>query len=420
MNPKRKTPLFLSLIIGVMIGMSCSSGKVEGETTGSDDKDGDSLTSKDTSIRVGAERMDQYLPMLEGKRVAVVANPTSRVGEEHLVDTLLARGVELKRIFAPEHGFRGEAEAGEKVTGGEDPETGLPVVSLYGGGKKPEHEDLEGIDLILFDVQDVGARFYTYISTLHYTMEAAAEHDKELIVLDRPNPNGYYIDGPVLDPDFSSFVGMHPVPIVHGMTVGEYARMIEGEGWLKGEVDPDLEVVECANYAHDDRYELPVAPSPNLSEMAAIYLYPSLCLFEGTVVSVGRGTERPFTMIGHPDFEAGTHSFVPRSIPGKSTDPKHEGDSCYGFDLREVGMTRLKEEGELCLSWLIRMHDALGERTDFFKEEHFDRLAGTDSLRIMIEEGRSEEAIRRTWKEELEEFREMRKKYLLYPRSGRP
>ncbi len=415
MNIPRNAILSFSLLLSLFI-LTCSSqraeekGRESASTTGAD-----SVVSQETSLRLGAERMEAYLPKLEGKAVAIVANPTSRVGEEHLVDTLLARGVNVKRIMSPEHGFRGDAEAGEKVKGGKDPETGLPVVSLYGAHKKPTPNDLEGIDLILFDIQDVGARFYTYISTLHYVMEAAAEEGKKVMVLDRPNPNGFYVDGPLLDTAFSSFIGMHPVPIVHGMTVGEYARMINGEGWLEGGVESELEVVECANYEHDDRYELSVNPSPNLAQMSAIYLYPSLCLFEGTVVSVGRGTERPFTMIGHPEFEGGDHRFVPRSIPGKSSNPKHEGDSCRGFDLLETGRTKMKEKGRVCLSWLIRMHDALGDKTDFFHEERFDRLAGTDSLRIMIQKGMSEEEIRRSWKEELEAFEEMREKYLLYP-----
>lgn len=370
-------------------------------------------------IRTGAERMEHYLPDLKEERIALVANPTSRVGEEHLVDTLLARGVELVRILSPEHGFRGSAEAGEMVEDGKDTETGLPVVSLYGSHKKPKAEDLEGVDRIVFDLQDVGARFYTYISTLHYVMEAAAEEGLPVTVLDRPDPNGFYVDGPVLDTAFSSFIGMHPVPIVHGMTVGEYARMINGEEWLQNGVRCSLSVVKCENYTHSDRYELPVPPSPNLPDMASVYLYPSLCLFEGTEVSVGRGTDRPFTMIGHPDFEGGDHSFVPRSIPGKSKEPKHEGDTCRGFDLREVGTTRMKEEGGICLAWLIRFYEHLKERSEerfaFFLHHRFDRLAGTDSLRIKIEEGWSEERIKESWEEDLELFREMREKYLLYP-----
>jgi uncharacterized protein YbbC (DUF1343 family) len=407
----RLLPLFLTPFFLI----TCSSQSVDKEVEGDAERKKDSAAVENVPLKVGAERMASYLPKLEGKKVAIVANPTSKVGDVHLVDTLLARGVELERILSPEHGFRGDAEAGERVKDGKDPRTGLPVVSLYGSHKKPTEQDLRNIDIILFDLQDVGARFYTYISTLHYVMEAAAEQGKELIVLDRPNPNGFYVDGPVLDTAFHSFVGMHPIPIVHGMTIGEYARMIDGEGWLEGGMNCDLEVVECQGYEHSDRYELPVSPSPNLAQMSAIYLYPSLCLFEGTVVSVGRGTERPFTMIGHPDFEGGAHRFVPRSIPGKSTDPKHEGDTCRGFDLNKVGKTRMKEEGELCLSWLIRMYDALKDKTDFFHEERFDRLAGTDSLRIMIQEGKSEEEIRSTWKKGLEEFRSTREEYLLYP-----
>ncbi len=415
MAPPRNLILVFAFLVSLFI-LTCSSQRVEEKGQGNTSEKGvDRVSSQEDLIRVGAERMDAYLPKLKGKAVAIVANPTSKVGGEHLVDTLLARGVEVKRIMSPEHGFRGDAEAGEKVKGGKDPETGLPVISLYGSHKKPKPEDLKGIDLILFDIQDVGARFYTYISTLHYVMEAAAEEDKRVMVLDRPNPNGFYVDGPVLDTAFRSFIGMHPVPIAHGMTVGEYARMIDGEGWLKGGVECGLEVIECANYEHGDRYELPVDPSPNLAQMSAIYLYPSLCLFEGTVVSAGRGTERPFTMIGHPEFEGEAHSFVPRSIPGKSSNPKHEGDTCRGFDLLETGRTKMKDEGGICLSWLIRMHDVLGDKTDFFHKKRFDRLAGTDSLRIGIEKGMSEEAIRESWEKGLEKFRKMREGYLLYP-----
>lgn len=415
MNVQQKFLFTFFVFVLPLIGMTCSSGRSEESGSDPTEKERDSLSDKENPIKVGAERMKAYLPKLGGKSVAIVANPTSRVGKEHLVDTLLARGVELERIMSPEHGFRGDAEAGEKVKGGKDPETGLPVVSLYGSHKKPRSSDLEGVELILFDIQDVGARFYTYISTLHYVMEAAAEQGKKVMVLDRPNPNGFYVDGPVLDTAFRSFVGMHPVPVVHGMTVGEYAQMINGEGWLKGGLKCDLEVIECADYEHDDRYELPVDPSPNLAQMSAIYLYPSLCLFEGTVVSVGRGTERPFTMIGHPAFEGGGHTFIPRSIPGMSTHPKHKGDTCIGYDLMETGRSKMKEQGELCLSWLIRMHQQLGEKTDFFHQERFDRLAGTDSLRIKIEKGMSGDAIRATWKKDLKAFRKMRNEYLLYP-----
>ncbi|MFB6257859.1 MAG: exo-beta-N-acetylmuramidase NamZ domain-containing protein [Flavobacteriales bacterium] len=403
-------PLLTSVFL-----LTCSSERGKEKGADPENLEEASLDSSEKAIRVAAERMEAYLPKLKGKRIAVVANPSSRVGDVHLVDTLLERGVEIERIMSPEHGFRGEAEAGEKVEGGTDPRTGLPVVSLYGSHRKPDAADMKGLDLILFDIQDVGARFYTYISTLHYVMEAAAEHGKKVMLLDRPNPTGYYVDGPVLDTAFSSFIGMHPVPIVHGMTVGEYARMIDGEGWLKGDLQCELEVIECAHYEHDDRYELPVDPSPNLAQMAAIYLYPSLALFEGTVVSVGRGTERPFTMIGHPEFQNGDHRFVPESIPGMSSDPKHEGDTCVGFDLKEVGRRRMKKKGGLCLSWLIRMHKALADKTEFFHADRFDRLAGTDSLRLKIQKGMNEEAIRKTWKKELGAFKKMRENYLLYP-----
>ena len=270
----------------------------------------------ETALRTGAERMEQYLPLLSGKRVALCGNQTSVVGTTHLVDTLLSRKVNLVKLFCPEHGFRGQAEAGATIASGKDPQTGLPVVSLYGKNKKPSPEQLQGIDILLFDLQDVGCRFYTYISTLHYVMEAAAENGVKVIVLDRPNPNGFYVDGPVLDPAFKTCVGMHPGPVVYGMTIGEYARMINGEKWLANGVQCDLEVVTLEGYTHRTRYKLPVAPSPNLQTPEAIYLYPSLCFFEGTNISVGRGTEHPFEMYGAPGMHAGDYLFTPHAIPG--------------------------------------------------------------------------------------------------------
>ncbi len=369
----------------------------------------------DTTIVTGAERLPVYLPHLKNKSVGVVSNPTGMVANVHLVDTLRALGVKVSKVFSPEHGFRGNAGAGEKVAGGKDPKTGLPIISLYGKHRKPTAKDLEGIDIMVFDIQDVGARFYTYISTMHLVMEACAENQKPLFILDRPNPNGFYVDGPVCEADQRSFVGMHPVPVVHGMTVGEYAQMINGEKWLAGGIRCPLTVVKCENYQHSDRYRLPVKPSPNLPNMAAVYLYPSLCLFEGTIVSVGRGTPAPFQCYGHPDLKKGDFNFVPVSTPGAAKNPKHQDRHCNGINLQAFGMHIAKSEGRLILDWLLLMHQELN-RSDFFLENgFFDRLAGTKALAQQIKAGKTEAEIKATWQPELALFKAMRKQYLLYP-----
>ena len=366
-------------------------------------------------LQVGAERTVEYLPLLEGKRVAVVTNQTGRIGHTHLVDSLLARGMQVVKVFAPEHGFRGEADAGETIKDGMDKRTGLPVVSLYGSQKKPTATHLADVDLLLFDIQDVGVRFYTYIGTLHYVMEAAAEHDLPVVVLDRPNPNGHYVDGPLLDTAYRSFVGMHPVPLVHGMTVGEFARMINGEGWLKGGVHCALTVIPCQGYDHQMRYELPVRPSPNLPNMAAVYLYPSLGFFEGTVVSVGRGTAQPFQVIGYPGNPLGDHRFTPMPGPG-AKDPPHRGKECTGLDLRGIGTELAHEPGRVDLSWLIDLYAAAPEPGAFFLTNRFiDKLAGGDALRKAIIAGADEETIRATWRKDLDAFMELRARYVLYP-----
>lgn len=365
-------------------------------------------------IQNGAEKMQEYLPLLKQKRVALVVNQTSLVGNRHLVDTLKALGVGIKFIFAPEHGFRGDHSAGEKVASGTDAQTGLKVYSLYGATKKPSAAQMKEIDVVLFDIQDVGARFYTYISTLHYVMEACAENKKELIVLDRPNPNGFYTDGPVLDTVFKSFVGMHPVPIVHGCTMAEYAGMINGEGWLAGKRKCKITVVKVRNYTHDYSYVLPVRPSPNLPSMASIYLYPSLCLFEGTSISMGRGTEKPFECIGKPGLPIGDYQFTPRSIPGVADKPPYEGKNCRGFLLSDYGNNIASVAGEINLTWLINLYKADTGRKTFFIP-FFDKLAGTDQLRKQIIAGKSEAEIRKSWAPKLEAYRKMRKKYLLYP-----
>ncbi len=375
------------------------------------------VSSENDSIEkpliLGAERMGLYLPMLESKKVGFVGNQTSAIGKTHLVDTLKQLGVNLQVIFSPEHGFRGEADAGEKVSSGIDQKTGIKVVSLYGNNKKPKAEDISGLDVVVFDIQDVGARFYTYISTLHYVMETCAEQNVPLLVLDRPNPNGHYVDGPVLKKEYTSFVGMHSIPIVHGMTIGEYAQMINGEAWLKNGAICSLEVITCENYNRDLPYSLPVPPSPNLRTDAAIALYPSLCLFEGTVVSEGRGTEKPFEIFGHPKLPADRYpySFTPKPGFG-SKSPKLNGQKCNGLDLSSFG-----EEGmnELNIDWLIDAYsDFQGD--DFFitKNRWFDILAGTDELRKAIVAGKTAEEIRASWQTEIKLFKQKREKYLLY------
>lgn len=370
------------------------------------------------SIKVGAERFDQYIDELSGKKVAIVGNQTSMTGSTHLVDTLIAQGVNLVQVFSPEHGFRGTEDAGAHVENGKDPITGLPVISLYGNNKKPKASQLEGIDVVLFDLQDVGARFYTYISTMFYVMEACAENNIECIVLDRPNPNGHFVDGPMLKEGFSSFVGLLPIPVIHGMTVGELAQMINGENWLNDGQQCDLKVVTCSGYNHNRFYELPVAPSPNLKNMTSIYLYPGLCFFEGTVVSIGRGTDLPFQVVGHPDFEVEVledlYSFTPSSKPGASN-PKLKGETCYGYDLHEQDIKEIRAQKKLDLSYLIEFYQQLNKGKDFFLSNNFiDLLAGTDQLRLMILEGKTEEEIRESWKAELKAFKEKRKLYLLY------
>jgi uncharacterized protein YbbC (DUF1343 family) len=363
---------------------------------------------KSKRIGMGAEQTQQYFPQLKGKNVGLVVNLTSRVGEEHLLDFLLGKKIKVLKIFSPEHGFRGDADAGEKVLSTTDAKTGLPVISLYGDNKKPKKEQLEQIDVLIFDIQDVGARFYTYLSTLHYLMEACAENNKKLIVLDRPNPNGDYVDGPVLEKGFTSFVGLHPIPIVHGMTLGELALMINGEKWLKDSLVCDLMVSKCKNYSHTTSYTPPVKPSPNLPNLQSIRLYPSLCLFEGTKVSVGRGTEMPFQVIGIPDSLGKGFSFTPKSIPGMAKKPMYEGMVCYGKDLRTVPTKR-----QVDLSYVMGMYQASPQKEAFFIP-FFNKLAGNVTLQEQIKSGLSEEAIRQSWQPGLELFKQKRKKYMLY------
>ena len=370
------------------------------------------FNSADTGrITPAAERPDLYLPRLIGKKVAVVVNQTSRVKDKHLVDMLLDKGVAITKIFSPEHGFRGVADAGQKVANQVDSQTGLPIISLYGKNKKPSQQDLSGVDILVFDIQDVGVRFYTYISTLHYVMEAAAESNIPVIVLDRPNPLGSFIDGPVLEEAFKSFVGMHPVPVVYGMTIGEYALMINGEKWLADGIKSDLQVIPLNNYTHSAQYILPVKPSPNLPNNMAIGHYPSLCFFEGTTVSVGRGTNKQFQVIGHPAYTGSDFSFAPVPMPGAKY-PKNENLLCKGLDLSQVKPHRTR----LDLSYLINFYTNLkSQNVTFFNDDNFfNLLAGTDQLKAQIIAGIQEEEIRAGWAAGLLDFKMTRKKYLLY------
>jgi len=346
--------------------------------------------------------------------VALVVNQTSMINDQHLVDTLLTYGIDISVIFAPEHGFRGKASAGEIINDSKDGATGLPIISLYGKKKKPTKEDLAGIDIIIFDIQDVGVRFYTYISTLHYVMEACAEQSIPIIVLDRPNPNGYFVDGEVLNPKFKSFVGMHPVPVVYGMTIGEYAQMINGEGWLNNGIQSSLTIIPCKNYTHRTLYKLPFKPSPNLPDMRSILLYPSTCFFEGTTMSLGRGTDFPFQYIGHPALQS-DFSFIPTPNEG-AKDPPLKGLKCHGIDLSTQTIVNIMKKQRLDLSYLISMYHEMKDAGEtFWLSNHFiDKLAGSDQLRMQIEAGKTEEEIRASWQPQLAEFKKTRMKYLIY------
>lgn len=374
---------------------------------------GQTAEKENLAIKTGAEQTSKYLPLIKNKRVAIVANHTTRINETHLVDSLLSLNIEIKKIFSPEHGFRGRADAGEHVKNYKDKKTGLSVISLYGSSKKPKVSDLEDIDILIFDLQDVGVRFYTYISTMHYVMEACAEMNVEMLILDRPNPNGFYVDGPVLDTSYKSFVGMHPVPIVHGMTIAEYAQMINGESWLKDNLKCKLSIVPCENYTHESKYRLPVNPSPNIQNMHAVYLYPSLGFFEGTSLSAGRGTEFPFQVFGGPDFKETDFTFTPRSINGASKYPKHQDKLCYGVDLREIDLEKLNTEKQINLEWIILAYNSVKNQDAFF-QKFFYNISGTKSMRDQIVAGKSEEEIRDGWKEDLDKFKQIRKKYLIY------
>ena len=369
------------------------------------------LPEADT-LKTGAAQPEAYLPILKGKKVALVANHTTLIDGSHLADSLPAMGVKLVKIFSPEHGFRGEAGAGDVIENTVDRQTGLPVISLYGASKKPAAKDLQGVEAVVYDIQDVGVRFYTYISTMHYVMEACAEQYIPLIILDRPDPLGFYVDGPVLDTAYGSFVGLHPIPVVYGMTAGELALMINGEGWLKGNIKCSLTVIPCKGYRHDNFYSLPVNPSPNLNGMEAVYLYPSLCFFEGTIMSLGRGTEYPFRVVGHPEYPSKEFSFVPHGNPANKN-PLFQDKTCYGRDFRMMTIEELRDMRQINIQWLIDGYRTMN-RGDKFFTDYIDRLAGGGALRKQILEGLTEEQIRKSWEADLNAFRILRKKYLLY------
>ncbi|UOK43610.1 MULTISPECIES: exo-beta-N-acetylmuramidase NamZ family protein [Flavobacterium] len=405
----KNTVLFLVLSI-VSCGNSINKKIDNHQKTKDEVLDSDRIdkTKVSSEIQTGAQNSNAYLPLLKDKKVGIVTNQTGILSDKtHLVDFLLEKKIGVQKIYAPEHGFRGTADAGELIKDGKDTKTGLPIISLYGSNKKPKPEQLAGIDIMVFDLQDVGARFYTYISSLHYVMEACAENNIPLIVLDRPNPNGGIIDGPVLEKEYASFVGMHPIPVLHGMTIGEYAKMINGEKWLKNGVHCVLTVIPCLNYKHSLQYSLPVKPSPNLPNDQAINLYASLCLFEGTNVSVGRGTDKQFQIYGSPFLPKGDFNFTPSPNLG-AKDPMHNGKLCHGEDLSKIEKAKRLE-----LKWLIKAYQTTSDKTNFYND-FFTKLAGTKKLQQQIETGISENEIRKSWEKGIADFKLMRKSYLIY------
>jgi uncharacterized protein YbbC (DUF1343 family) len=369
---------------------------------------------EEKEISTGAERTESYLPLLEGKNVGIVCNNTSVIGQVPLADSLISRGIHVAALFSPEHGFKGDRSAGEEINDTSQLVSAVRIISLYGTKKKPSVEDLKGIDIMVFDIQDVGVRFYTYISSLSYVMEACAENGIPLIVLDRPNPNGFYIDGPVLDTCCHSFVGLHPVPIVYGLTIGEYAMMVNGEGWLKDSVRCELTVIPLKGWDRNMIVKLPVRPSPNLPNWKAVYMYPFLCLFEGTVISVGRGTEYPFQVIGHPKMVWGSFGFTPRNIPGVAEKPPFQDQNCYGTNLTGYAESFLNITDPFTLWYLLNAYNNMFLGDAFFNN-YFEKLAGNRELRMQIENGLSEEVIRKSWEPGLEVYKNIRAKYLLYP-----
>ncbi len=370
------------------------------------------VMSANSAVIVGAESTDEYIPLLKGKKVALLSNHTGMVGNEHVLDIMLEKGVDVTTIFSPEHGFRGKADAGEHVSSSVDEKTGIPIASLYDGkSRTPKKEVMDNIDIIVTDIQDVGLRYYTYYCTMIDLMNAAIVYGKEFMVLDRPNPNGMYVDGPVLDMKYESGVGRLPIPVVHGLTMGEIANMANGEGWLKDGKKVPLTVIKCKNYTHRTRYSLPVAPSPNLPNMHAVYLYPSTCYFEGTVVSLGRGTDKPFQIYGHPDMKGCNFSFTPRSVEGAKNPPLLD-KLCHGVDLTGIPDEKIIKQG-VNLEYVIDAYNNLGIGDKFFTS-FFEKLIGNADVRKMIEEGKSADEIKATWKDDVENFKKLRKPYLLY------
>ncbi|TGD57442.1 DUF1343 domain-containing protein [Flavobacterium humi] len=392
-----------------MVVFSCGSSIKEKDVSDKrQNKEGAIKSTPTSAIKTGADNYEAYMPLLKDKKVGIVTNQTGILSDKtHVVDFLLGKKVDIRKIFAPEHGFRGTADAGEHVIDGKDTKTGLPIISLYGSNKKPKAEQLAGIDVLVFDLQDVGARFYTYISSLHYVMEACAENNLPLIILDRPNPNGAIIDGPVLEKEFTSFVGMHPIPVLHGMTIGEYGKMINGEKWLKNGIQCSLTVIPCLDYRREMPYSLPVKPSPNLPNDQAINLYASLCFFEGTNVSLGRGTEKQFQVYGSPSLPKSAFSFTPQPNFG-SKEPPLKGQLCYGEDLSSIGKVK-----QLELKWLIKAYRTTSDKSKFFTD-FFTKLSGTKKLQQQIEAGIPETEIRNSWKKGIEDFKKIRAKYLIY------
>lgn len=379
------------------------------------------ISTGTASIITGADQTEKYLPLLKGKRVAILANPTTIIGNTHLVDSLQKLGINIIKVFGPEHGFRGNASAGAKVADESDPITGIPVISLYGGKSKPGKEDLADVDIMMYDLQDVGCRFYTNINALARLMEACAENNKELLILDRPNPNAYFVDGPILDMKLKSGIGMFPIPISHGLTIGEFAQMLNGESWLANKEKCNIKIIPVANYSHDMAYTLPVKPSPNLNTQQSILLYPSLCLFEGTVISQGRGTYFPFSVLGNPELKNKyIFSFTPTGIKGMAETPLHMDKACYGIDLRNYNTDNFRRTKQVNISWMIELYKAYPYKEKFFdfkqsKEMgNIDKLAGTTTFKEQIIAGISESEIRKSWEPGLSEFKQMRKKYLLY------
>ncbi len=376
---------------------------------------------KTKKIITGAEQPDEYLSYLKGKRVVILANQTTITSDRHLVDFLLSKGINVVKVFGPEHGFRGNASAGVKVADERDPATGIKIISLYGSKRRPSREDLVDVDVMIFDVQDVGCRFYTKINTLRDVMESCAEFNKELMILDRPNPNGYLVDGPVLDMSLKSGVGQFPTPIAHGMTIAEFAQMINGEGWLADKAVCPLKIIKVRNYRHDMEYVLPVKPSPNLNTQQSVMLYPSTCLFEGTVLNHGRGTRSPFAVFGSPLLK-GIYSFsyTPVSIPGMSETPLHMNEVCYGLDLRNYDVKELRKSKKLNLKWMMELYQAYPDKKNFFNKSlskeigDIDKLAGTRDFKEQIIAGKTEEEIRKSWEPGLTNYKKMRQKYLLY------